>query len=92
MANIIKPTGNTSSCNTTTFSSYGNSSLVLMTHAAATTVLAVITCKDSTNTTVLWTVSIVGGESFIVEKGKTDIITSNHSGVSLAATPVAYKN
>jgi hypothetical protein len=37
-------------------------------------------------------VSIVGGESFIVEKGKTDIITSNHSGVSLAATPVAYKN
>ena len=91
MATIIKPIGNTSSCNTSTFSSYGNSSLVLMSHAGAITTLAVITCKDSTNTTVLWTVSIIGGESFIVEKGKTDIITSNHSGVSLAATPVAYK-
>jgi len=92
MAAIIKPIGNTSSCNTTTFSSYGNSALVRLSHAAAITTLAVITCKDSTNTTVLWTMSIVGGESCIVEKGRTDILTSNHSGVSLAAEPVAYKN
>jgi len=92
MSTIIKPIGNTSSCNTSTFDSYANSNLVKVTLADSTSVLAVITCKDSTNTTIKWSVSIVGGESFIVEKGKTDIITSNHSGVSLAATPVAYKN
>ena len=89
---IIKPIGNTSSCNTSTFSSYANSNLVKVTLADSTSVLAVITCKDSSNTTTLWTVSIAGGESFIVEKSKTDILTSNHDGVSLAATPVAYKN
>jgi hypothetical protein len=92
MSTIIKPIGNTSSCNTSTFSSYGNSTLVKMTLADTTSVLAVITCKDSTNTTIKWSVSIVGGESFVIEKSSTDIITSNHSGVSLAATPVAYKN
>ena len=92
MSTIIKPIGNTSSCNTSTFSSYANSNLVKVTLADSTSVLAVITCKDSSNTTTLWTVSIAGGESFIVEKSKTDILTSNHTGVSLAATPVAYKN
>jgi hypothetical protein len=92
MSTIIKPIGTTSSCNTSTFSSYANSTLVKMSLADSTSVLAVITCKDSSNTTTKWSVSIIGGESFIVQKDKTDIITSNHSGVSLAATPVAYKN
>jgi hypothetical protein len=92
MATIIKPIGTESVCNTTTFSSYGNSALVKISHASAVTTLALITCKDSTNTTTKWTMSIIGGESLIVEKSATDILTSNNTASTLVATPVAYKN
>ena len=92
MAAIIKPIGTESVCNTTTFSSYGNSALVKISHASAVTTLALITCKDSTNTTTKWTMSIIGGESLIVEKSATDILTSNNTASTLVATPVAYKN
>jgi len=92
MAAIIKPIGTESVCNTTTFSSYGNSALVKISHASAVTTLALITCKDSTNTTTKWTMSIIGGESLIVEKSATDILTSNNTVSTLVATPVAYKN
>ena len=92
MAAIIKPIGIESVCNTTTFSSYGNSALVKISHASTVTTLALITCKDSTNTTTKWTMSIIGGETLIVEKGATDILTSNNTATTLVATPVAYKN
>jgi hypothetical protein len=92
MAAIIKPIGTESVCNTTTFSSYGNSALVKLSHASAITTLALITCKDSTNTTTKWTMSIIGGESLIVEKSATDILTSNNTATTLVATPIAYKN
>ena len=92
MAAIIKPIGTESVCNTSTFSSYGNSTLVKISHASAVTTLALITCKDSSNTTTKWTMSIIGGESLIIEKSATDILTSNNTATTLVATPVAYKN
>jgi hypothetical protein len=92
MAAIIKPLGTEAICNTTTFTSYSNSTLVKISHASAITTLALITCKDSTNTTTKWTMSIIGGETLIVEKGATDILTSNNTAVTLVAVPVAYKN
>jgi hypothetical protein len=36
--------------------------------------------------------SIIGGETLIVEKGATDILTSNNTSATLVAVPVAYKN
>ena len=92
MSAIIKPLGTESVCNTITFSSYSNSTLVKISHASAVTTLALITCKDSTNTTTKWTTSVIGGETIIVEKGATDIITSNNTSATLVAVPVAYKN
>jgi hypothetical protein len=92
MTKIIKPLGTESVCNTTTFSSYGNNTLVKMSHASAITTLALITCKDSTNTTTKWTTSVIGGETLILQKGATDILTSNNTATSLVAVPVAYNN
>lgn len=92
MPAIIKPLSAESICNTTTFSSYSNSTLVKLSHASAITTLALITCKDSTNTTTKWTTSVIGGETIIVEKGATDILTSNNTAATLVAVPVAYKN
>ena len=92
MSAIIKPIGTESVCNTSTFSSYGNSALVKISHASAVNTLALITCKDSTNTNVKWTTSIIGGETVIFEKSATDLLTSNNTAATLVATPVAYKN
>jgi hypothetical protein len=92
MTKIIKPLGTESVCNTTTFSSYGNNTLVKISHAGAITTLHLITCKDSTNTTTKWTTSIIGGETLILQKGATDILTSNNTATSLVAVPVAYNN
>jgi len=92
MTKIIKPLGTESVCNTTTFSSYGNNTLVKISHASAITTLALITCKDSTNTTTRWTTSVIGGETLILQKGATDILTSNNTATSLVAVPVAYNN
>jgi hypothetical protein len=36
--------------------------------------------------------SIIGGETLIVEKSATDILTSNNTAATLVAVPVAYKN
>ena len=88
---IIKPLGTESICNTTTFSSYSDNKLIKISHASAVTTLALITCKDSTNSTTKWTMSIIGGETLIVEKDATDILTSNNTAVTLVAVPVAYK-
>jgi len=92
MTKIIKPLGTESICNTTTFSSYGNNTLVKISHASAITTLALITCKDSTNTTTRWTTSVIGGETLILQKGATDILTSNNTAATLVAVPVAYNN
>ena len=92
MTMIIKPVGTESVCNTSTFSSYGNSALVKISHGSAVTTLALITCKDSTNTNVKWATSIIGGETLIFEKSATDLLTSNNTAATLVATPVAYKS
>ena len=92
MSVIIKPIGTESICNTTTFSSYSNSGLVKLSHASAVTTLALITCKDSTNTTTKWTMSVIGGETLIVQKSPTDILTSNNTATTFVAVPVAYTN
>jgi len=92
MTKIIKPLGTESVCNTTTFSSYGNNTLVKISHASAITTLALITCKDSTNSTTKWTTSIIGGETLILQKNATDILTSNNTATTLVAVPVAYNN
>jgi len=92
MSAIIKPLGTESVCNTTTFSSYSNSTLVKISHASAITTLALVTCKDSTNTTIKWTTSVIGGETIIVEKSPTDLLTSNNTAATLVAVGVAYKN
>jgi len=92
MPGIYKPLGTESVCNTTTFSSYGNSSLVKLSHASAITTLALITCKDSTNTTTNWTTSVIGGETIVVQKAPTDILTSNNTAATLVAVGVAFKN
>ena len=92
MSAIIKPLGTESVCNTTTFSSYSNSTLVKLSHASAVTTLALIICKDSTNTITKWTMSVVGGETLIVEKSPTDLLTSNNTAATLVAVGVAYKN
>ena len=89
---IIKPLGAESVCNTITFSSYSNSTLVKISHASAVTTLALITCKDSTNTTTKWTTSVIGGETLILQKSATDILTSNSTDTSVVAVPVAYKS
>ena len=92
MTQVIKPLGTESICNTVTFSSYGNNSLVKISHASAINTLALITCKDSTNTVTKWTASIIGGETLIVQKGATDILTSNNTAATLVAVPVAFTN
>jgi hypothetical protein len=92
MSAIIKVLGTESVCNTTTFSSYNNSPVVKISHASAVTTLALITCKDSTNTDIKWTASIIGGETLFFEKGATDILTSNNTSSTLVAVAVAYKN
>jgi len=92
MSAVLKPTGIESVCNTTTFSSYGNSALVRIAHSSAVTTSALITCKDSTNTNTNWTMSIIGGDTVVVQKGFTDILTSNSTDTSVTAVSCAYKN
>jgi hypothetical protein len=36
--------------------------------------------------------SVIGGETLIVQKGPTDILTSNNTATTLVAVPVAYTN
>jgi len=88
---IIKPLGNSAVSNSVTYSSYGNNTLVRFTHASALTSSALVTCKDSSNTNTNWTMVITGGSEVIVQKGATDILTSNSTDTSLTAVPVAYK-
>jgi len=92
MTGIIKPLSNSAVSNSVTYSSYGNNSLVRFTHTSAVTTSALITCKDSSNTNTNWTLVITGGTQVIVQKGATDILTSNSTDASLTAVPVAYKN
>jgi hypothetical protein len=88
---IIKPLGTEAVINTSSYSAYGNSTLVRLAHRSATTTSAVITCKDASNTTTKWTMSIVGGDSLIVQKSATDILVSNSTDTSVTAVAVAYK-
>jgi len=92
MSTIIKPLGTSAVMNTVTYSAYGNNNLVRISHSSAVTTSTLITCKDSTNTNINWTVVIGGGESIIVQKNATDILTSNSTDTSVYAVAVAYKN
>ena len=92
MSTIIKPLGNVAVMNTVNFSAYGNNNLVRISHSSAITTTALITCKDYSNTNVNWTMVVNGGESVIVQKGATDILTCNSTDTSVMAVAVAYKN
>jgi hypothetical protein len=92
MSTILKPLGNTAVMNTVNYSAYGNNNLVRISHSSALTTSVLVTCKDSTNTKVNWTLVIVGGDSVIVQKNATDILTSNSTDTSVSAVAVAYKN
>ena len=92
MSGIIKPLGQVAVMNTVTFSAYSNSTLVYISHSSAVTTSALVTCKDSSNTNTNWSIVVIGGDSVIVQKGATDILTSNSTDTSLTAVPVAYKN
>jgi hypothetical protein len=92
MSNVIKALGNSAVMNTSTFSAYSNNSLVRITHSSAVTTSTLITCLDSTNTIVNWTLVLIGGDTVIVQKNGTDILTSNSTDTSVTAVPIAYKS
>jgi len=92
MSTIVKPLGVEAVMNTVNYSAYGNNTLVRISHSSAVTTSTLITCKDSSNTNTNWTVTVVGGDSVIVQKGATDILTSNSTDASVSAVAVAYKN
>jgi hypothetical protein len=89
---IIKPLSNDAVCNTTSFNSFSNSTLVRINYSAAATATAQIICKDSTNTSINWTISVYGGSSTIIEKRATDLITSNLATALVTGCPVSYKS
>jgi hypothetical protein len=92
MPGVLKPLGNNIVSNSVVFSSVYGNPLVRITHSSATTGSALVTCKDSTNTNILWTMVITGGNEVIVQKNPTDLLTSNSTDTSLNMCPVAYKN
>ena len=92
MSTIIKPLAQAAVMNTVNYSAYGNNTLVRISHSSAVTTSALITCKDSSNTNTNWTIAVVGGESIIVQKGPTDILTANSTDTSVTAVAIAYKN
>jgi len=87
---IIKPLGISNTCNTTTSDTYANANLVRISHIALSSAAHIVTCY--TNTTLKYSVVVLGGESVILEKSPTDTINSNSTDTSLRIVPVAYKN
>jgi hypothetical protein len=88
---IIKPLGASNTCNTTSSSNYNNANLVRITHIALTNASHTVSCHYA-NTTLKYSVVIVGGESIILEKSPTDTINSASVDTGLRIVPVAYKN
>jgi hypothetical protein len=87
---IIKPLGASNTCNTTSSNTYGNATLVRISHIAVSNGAHTVSCY--TNTTLKYSIVVVGGESVILEKSATDTINSTSTDTSLRIVPVAYKN
>ena len=87
---IFKPLTTSGSCNTTSANSYGNSSLVRVTHIANTNEGHTISCY-SNSSTLKYSIVLCGGESIILEKAPTDLINSTSVDTSVRIVPVAYK-
>jgi hypothetical protein len=89
---IIKPLGITQVANTSTVANtFGNSTLIRVTHASALTTQAIINCYY-TNNTIKYSTQIIGGSSMILEKGATDKVNCSSTDTSVWIVPVAYKS
>jgi len=92
MSGVIKPFGLSESCNTSHVSAYSNAKLVRLTCSAATTVVHTITCKNADGDTN-YSVTIVGGQSLLLEKSPTDTLESTDTGSTiLRGSPIAFRN
>ena len=87
---ILKPLGVSNSCNSTSASSYANSTLVRVTDISLSNAGHTVYCY-SNSTTMKYSVVIVGGESIILEKAPTDLINCSSVDNSVRIVPVAYR-
>tara|TARA_R110000868_G_scaffold8796_4_gene44978 strand:+ start:429 stop:695 length:267 start_codon:yes stop_codon:yes gene_type:complete len=87
---IIKPLGASNTCNTTSSSNYNNANLVRITHINLSNGAHTVSCYA--NTTLKYSIVVIGGESVILEKSPTDTINSTSTDTSIRIVPVAYKN
>jgi len=92
MSGVIKPLGISIACNTSNISAYSNAKLVRLTCTAALTVAYTITCKNADGDTN-YSVTIVGGQSLILEKAPTDTLqSSDGAGTSVTGVKIAFRN
>ena len=87
---ILKPLGISNTCNSTSASSYANSTLVRVTHNSLSNGAHTVYCY-SNSTTLKYSIVVIGGESVILEKVPTDLINSSSVDTSLKIVPVAYR-
>jgi len=89
---IIKPLGITQVANTTVgANTFGNSTLIRVTHASALTTSAIINCYY-TNNAIRYSTQVIGGSSMILEKGATDKVNCSSTDLSVHIVPIAYKS
>ena len=89
---IIKPLGLTQVANTAVAANtFGNSTLIRVTHASALTTQSIIYCYY-TNNAIRYSTQIIGGSSMILEKGATDKVNCSSTDLSVHIVPVAYKS
>lgn len=87
---ILKPLGVSNTCNSTSSNTYGNSTLVRVSHHDLSNTAHTVYCYFS-NTTLRYSIVIVGGESIILEKGATDTINCSSVDTTVRIVPIAYK-
>ena len=87
---IVKPLTVSTVCNSTSTSSYANSTLLRVVHIANTNEGTTISCY-SNSTTLKYSLVLCGGESVFLEKSPTDLINSASVDSSVRIVPVAYK-
>ena len=88
---IIKPLGISATCNTTSASSFANSTLVRVSHFDSGNTAHTVFCHYA-NATLRYSIVIIGSESIILEKGATDTINCSSTDATVRAVAVAYKN
>jgi hypothetical protein len=91
MSSIIKPLGVSNTCNSISSNSYGNASLVRITHIDNANSGHTVYCYSNTGS-LKYSVVVCGGESVILEKSPTDNINSSSTDTTLRIVPIAYKN